>query len=75
MTKYEQIDTIAHIKRVDVLGIDPLSGNIIIEIHAGPQNSDSIKRFGCFSIERGALEQLNLQTADALAKEESHARA
>lgn len=69
MNDYEQIDTLAHIKRIDVLGIDPLSENIIIEIHAGPQCSDTVKRFGCFSVERDALEQLHRQTADALAED------
>ena len=66
MTEYEQIDTLAHIKRIDVLGVDPMTGNLIIEIHAGPQHSEIVKRFGCFSVERGALEQLHRQTADVL---------
>jgi len=75
MTEYKKIDTLAHIKRIDVVGIDPLTENIIIEVYAGPQHSDAIKDFGCFSVTRDALEQLHHQTADALEAEETPAHA
>lgn len=75
MTEYTKIDTLAHIKRIDVVGIDPLTENLIIKIYAGPQHSEAIKEFGCFSVTQDALEQLNHQTADALEAEETIAHA
>jgi len=67
MTRYEQIDTIGHIKRIDVLGDDPLSGNIVIELHCGNRQTDQIKRFGAFSISPDALERFLRQVEYELA--------
>lgn len=66
MNNYDKIETIGHIKRIDVLGTDPLTGNIVIELYCGSQKTDQLKRFGAFSISQNELKLFLLQAGDEL---------
>lgn len=70
MTEYTQIETTGHINRADVLGSDPISGNAIIELYAGPQGGKE-HRIGAFSISPELLRSFVLQADDELYPDEA----
>lgn len=69
MTEYTRIETTGHINRAEVLGVDPISGNSIIELYAGPQGGKE-HRIGAFSISPELLGSFFRQVGDALYPDE-----
>ncbi len=68
MTEYAPIETTGHIKQIEVLGTDPLSGNVVIELFCGQPQSANLHRVGAFSIAPDELKQFLRQAADELAQ-------
>lgn len=71
MTEYAPIETTGHIKQIEVLGTDPLSGNVVIELFCGQPQANTHHRFGAFSIAPDGLKQFLHQAAGELAQAEA----